>query len=123
MDLVCVDRDRLTLGILAARFAYKGWEARLAHSADEALALVHDQVPDVLTTSVQLEASNGYSLIRSIRRDRDPLINTIPILILTYMSQTEDILYGFSLQASGYLTKPFDLVRLEDDLWDLAGRP
>lgn len=121
MDVICADRENLTLGILAARFKYTGWQARLVRSAGEALEAVREQVPDVLVTEVQLEASNGYSLVRAIRRDPDPLINTLPILILSHMSQATDILYGFDLEATGYMTKPFDILRLEDDMRRLAG--
>lgn len=121
MDVICVDREELTLGILATRFEYTGWQARFARVAEEALVLVHERVPDVLVTEVRLEASNGYSLVRAIRRDPDPLINTLPILILSHMSQTEDILLGFDLEATGYMTKPFDIIRLEADLRMLAG--
>jgi two-component system phosphate regulon response regulator PhoB len=121
MDIICVDREELTLGILAARFKYIGWQARFARSADEAMAMVRDRIPDVLVTEVRLQASNGYRLVRSIRHDDDPLINTLPILILTHMGQTQDILYGLDLEVTGYMTKPFDIVRLEEDLRELAG--
>jgi DNA-binding response OmpR family regulator len=111
----------MTLGMLAARFKFTGWQARFARNAWEALAMVHERVPDVLVTEVQLEASNGYSLVREIRKDKDPLVNTLPILILSFMGQVEDIFHGLNLEADEYMTKPFDIVCLEEDVRRLAG--
>lgn len=121
IDIVCVDREVLTLGILGARFEHTGWQARLVKSAGEALETIHEQVPDILMTEVQLEASNGYQLIKTVRSDPDPLIRSLPILILSHIGQPEDILFGLGLEATGYMTKPFDIVKLEEDLISLAG--
>jgi DNA-binding response OmpR family regulator len=83
--------------------------------------MVHERVPDVVVTEVQLESSNGYSLVREIRRDKDPLISTLPILILSHMGQVEDIFHGLNLEANEYMTKPFDIICLEEDVRRLAG--
>lgn len=120
MNLVCVDREKLTLGILSARFNHLKWQTRFARSAIEALALVHAEKPDVLVTEIQLEASNGYSLIREVRRDEDWEVARLPILILSHMGQISDIMRGLGMGANGYVTKPFDLARLESDIEALA---
>jgi DNA-binding response OmpR family regulator len=121
ISLVCVDREKLTLGILTARFKYIGWTVRYARSAQEAFLLLRESIPDVLVTEIQLEASNGYSLIRDIRKDTNEAIAQLPIIILSHMAQSDDILRGIHMGANGYVSKPFDLIKLEEEIVLVSG--
>lgn len=122
INIICVDRDKLTLGILAARFKYIGWTVRYARSAEEAFVLLRKGIPDVLVTEIQLEASNGYSLIHDIRKNMTEAIALVPILILSRMAQSEDILRGIDIGANGYVSKPFDLIKLEEEIIFMSGK-
>lgn len=121
--LVCADREELARRILAARFHFLCWAAQFTSSAEGALDLIRAKIPEILVTEIQLEASNGYELIRAVRSDTCPDIARLPILVLSHMSQIDDREIAFRAGASEYLLKPFDLARLEDRIRALSGLP
>lgn len=76
--------------------------------------------PDLITTGIQLEASNGYNLIRELRLSPSEKVAKLPIIVVSYMSQNEYILRALRLGANDYITKPFDLLNLEDHIEQLV---
>ena len=74
---------------------------------------------DVLVFDVLLPGENGVALTRRIRRDG---LRT-PILLLTALDQSSDIVAGLDAGADDYLTKPFPVDVLLARLRALGRRP
>ena len=58
---------------------------------------------------------DGYAMCHAIKSD--PALQDIPIILLTALSDPEDIIRGLNAKADNYLTKPYDedtlLTRIE----------
>src|SRR5690606_40376210 len=64
---------------------------------------------DLIILDVMLPQMNGLDVCRQIRSfDKD-----VPILILTALDQTEDVVEAFNRNADDYMTKPFQLEELK----------
>nr|WP_216660635.1 response regulator transcription factor [Sphingobacterium prati] len=63
---------------------------------------------DLILLDVMLPGMNGLDVCKNIRMSN----NEIPIIILTALNQTEDIVAAFERDADDYLTKPFRLEEL-----------
>lgn len=59
---------------------------------------------DLIILDILLPDINGHEVIKRLRSDR----STIPILILSGLSNAEEKVHGLSEGADDYLTKPFD---------------
>ena len=69
--------------------------------------LQKQEIPDLIVSDVMMPVMNGYELTRRIRSMADA--QTIPIILLTALSNEDNKLKGTQAGADAYLTKPFDL--------------
>lgn len=67
--------------------------------------------PDFIVLDLNMPKMDGRELLAEIKQDAG--LRIIPTVILTTSGQEEDVLAGYSLQASGYLQKPVDFGALK----------
>ncbi|MHB8580257.1 MAG: response regulator [Ignavibacteriaceae bacterium] len=77
-----------------------------ANNGKEALKLIYDQKPSLVISDIVMPEMNGYELCKHIKSDNS--IRDIPVILLTSLSNTEDLLEGISCGADNFLTKPFN---------------
>lgn len=104
--ILVVDDEHDLCDILLFNLLAAGYQAAAAHSAEEALAVVH-QGYDLLLLDVMMPGMSGYDLARQLKTDE--LTQHIPIIFLTAKDTEDDTLLGFSLGADDYVTKPFSV--------------
>ena len=63
--------------------------------------------PDLVLLDLNLPRKNGRDVLKEMRSD--PHLRSIPVIILTTSSLTEDILKMYELGANCYITKPIGL--------------
>ena len=65
------------------------------------------QIPDCVVLDIQMVGSmNGLGLLKFIRSD--PMLASLPVVLLTAKGKVEDRIVGYELGADAYLPKPFD---------------
>jgi signal transduction histidine kinase/ActR/RegA family two-component response regulator len=85
-----------------------GAEARIAGSAEEALAVLSVWQPDVLVSDIAMPVEDGYSLIRKIRQRSPEQGGTVPAVALTAYAKIEDRVAILGSGFQMYLSKPAD---------------
>ncbi|WP_330114484.1 sigma-54 dependent transcriptional regulator [Pseudomonas sp. JS3066] len=108
-SVLIVEDDELLAGNIQTYLERKNFEALVCHSAEEALELLRDQVPDVLLTDNSLPGMSGHELIREVS-NRAPQIK--PIMMTGY-GNIEDAVQAMKAGAFHYLTKPVALAELK----------
>lgn len=91
--------------LIAATLQHAGHRALRADSAEEAVRLVNETLPDVVLLDWMLPGMNGVQYARRLRseeRTRD-----LPIIMLTARGEEHDKVAGLEAGADDYLTKPF----------------
>lgn len=83
------------------------YEVLTASSAEEGLALVRENCPDVVISDVMMPGMDGYALCSLLRRDE--LTSHIPVILLTARDTEEDQARGYESGADGFLSKPFSV--------------
>lgn len=74
------------------------------------LEMIHEKLPDIIISDIMMPEMNGYELCRAVKRDIE--ISHIPVVLLTAISDKENVELGYKLGADFYLSKPFDMVLL-----------
>ncbi len=69
------------------------------------LDLVRQTKPDLVLSDVQMPVLDGLGMLTQLRAD--PLIATMPVVLLTSLGERANIRMGMSSGADDYLTKPF----------------
>jgi CheY-like chemotaxis protein len=105
--ILVVDDSKLVTDIVKLRLEMCGYEVRLAHSGEEALDSVADQVPDLLVLDVQMPGIDGYEVCRRLRDN--PQLDDLRIIMLT---SSDDKHAAYEAGVDDYLNKDLDLLSL-----------
>lgn len=74
-------------------------------SADEALLYLEEKSPDLILLDVLMPGMNGFELCRRIRSVAK--FAQVPVIFLTAMTETDQIVQGFESGAVDFIHKPF----------------
>lgn len=85
----------------------KGYGLRVAQDGNEAIALAHEEHPDIILMDIQMPGCDGLETIRRIRADGD--LKSIPIIALTALTMEGDRDRCLEAGANEYLGKPLKL--------------
>lgn len=107
--ILIVDDEEDICQILSYSLQAAGYQPSVAHSAEDALALIEQSAPDLLLLDIMMEGLSGTDLAKRLQ-ERGLL--TFPIIFLTALTSESDVLKGFQLGADDYITKPFEVKEL-----------
>jgi DNA-binding response OmpR family regulator len=95
---------------LSARLAP---EYRVESVADgiRAIARARELNPDIILSDVPMPGLRGAEMCRMLKSSIET--SHIPVILLTALSEKEDIILGLEAGADDYITKPFDLTVLK----------
>lgn len=82
---------------------YKVYEAE---NGEEGLKLCRQIKPILCVADVMMPVKDGLQFCKELKNDE--FISHIPVILLTALSENEDMVKGFDVGADGYLVKPFD---------------
>lgn len=86
------------------------YAVREAFNAEEALALMDQQTPDLIITDIMMPSMDGFALISRIKSDK--FTRHIPLIVVSAKVSENEQAEGLDLGADVYLTKPFSSVVL-----------
>ena len=89
----------------------QGLHVITAEDGHEALEMLACTPVDLVITDLNMPKLDGFGLVQAIREDGD--YSSMPVIILSSLSDDEDVNRGLSLGATAYLTKPFDETRIQ----------
>jgi DNA-binding response OmpR family regulator len=100
--ILIVDDEEIFAELLQSSLESVGYTVTVAHSGKAALDSFTAAPVDLALIDVVLPEMDGFRLCRELRAR-----STVPIVLLTALDNADDIMYGFSLGADDYITKPF----------------
>jgi len=106
-DLVlAVDDNEQNLQLLEEYLSSWGYDAVLAHDGQEAIDLYPKHDPSIIVLDVMMPNVDGYEACSRIKSS--PGGRTIPILMLTALTGTEDKIRALECGADDFLNKPIN---------------
>jgi diguanylate cyclase (GGDEF)-like protein len=84
----------------------EGHELIIASDGEEALEKAIKENPDLILLDIMLPRMSGYEICEKLKNN--PTTASIPIIILTSLTQTKDRITGIKLGADEYVCKPFE---------------
>ncbi|MCE9658871.1 MAG: response regulator [Burkholderiales bacterium] len=112
LRVLVVDDEADGREMLASLLETRGAEVAAAGSAEEALGLLAEELPDVLVSDIGMPRVDGYELIRRIRRVERPGLRDLPAIAVTAFARLGD---GDKARDAGYgahLAKPVEPAEL-----------
>jgi DNA-binding response OmpR family regulator len=98
-----------------------GYRVELARDGAEALELFESCPPDLVVLDVMMPRLTGFEVLSRLR-ELEAEGRSVPVLILSARTSQEDIVKGFDLGVSDYVTKPFMIGELRARVRSLLAR-
>jgi DNA-binding response OmpR family regulator len=93
-----------------------GHQVITASSGAEALASLKGHTPDVVVLDVMMPGMDGWEVLATIKADASPALASVPVLMLTARTDDLDRIRGGIEGAIRYITKPFSLTDLRQEV-------
>ena len=108
--IVVIEDEAAIAELICINLRHAGHDVTVAGSAEQAMASIDAELPDLVVLDWMLPGQSGLSLARQWRaaqRTRD-----LPIIMLTARGAEADTLAGLDAGADDYLSKPFSTKEL-----------
>src|SRR6266851_6314191 len=104
--ILVVDDNELNVKLLEAKLTYEYYVVSTAADGFEALAKIETDKPDIVLLDVMMPGLDGFETCRRIKAD--PATADIPVIMVTALSDVDDLVRGFEAGADDFVTKPFN---------------
>ncbi|MGA2027938.1 MAG: response regulator [Syntrophobacteraceae bacterium] len=83
-----------------------GYRTSVAENGREAMAWLGRKTPAMVISDIVMPELDGYELCRAIRENEK--LRGIPVILLSFLSDSSDILNGLESGASNFIVKPYN---------------
>ena len=104
--ILIVDDNPTNVKVLATRLAAEGYEIVTAADGEAGLAVARAETPDLILLDVMMPKLDGFEVCRRLRADA--AFPFTPIIMVTAMADSRDVVAGLEAGGDEYLTKPVD---------------
>ena len=115
-----IEDEKGLAGMVKEFLSGESFEVELAYDGEEGFNKAKAFLPDVIIMDVNLPKINGFELCEDLRDL--PEIKKIPIIMLTARISHAEEQVGFASGADLYMTKPYDLQELLQNIKNLIGQ-
>ncbi len=115
--ILIVDDEPNIVMALEYTFKKNNFEVFIARDGYEALDILKKQLPDVIILDVMMPMVDGYATLEQIKKDES--LQHCKVIFLSAKNKEKDIETGLSLGANLYVTKPFSIKKLVDQVHEL----
>ncbi|TCW34282.1 DNA-binding response OmpR family regulator [Thermohydrogenium kirishiense] len=102
MKILAIDDEEKILDVIKAYLEREGYSVFTETNGANAINAFKRLTPDLVILDLMLPGLSGEEICSKIRA-----VSKVPILMLTAKVGEDDKVYGFSIGADDYLTKPF----------------
>lgn len=115
--ILIVDDEPNIVMALEYTFKKNNFEVFIARDGQEALDILKTNFPDVIILDIMMPMVDGFATLEQIRKD-DNLKHT-KVLFLSAKNKESDIEKGLALGADAYMTKPFTIKKVVEQINEL----
>lgn len=108
--ILIVDDIPKNIQVLGTNLRKKNYEIAIAQDGKHALHIASNILPDLILLDIMMPEMDGFDVCKELKSDS--LTKDIPVILLTGKTATEDLLKGFEVGASDYITKPYNSAEL-----------
>jgi DNA-binding response OmpR family regulator len=115
--ILIVDDEPNIVMSLEYTFKKNNFEVFIARDGQEALDILKKQLPDVIILDVMMPMVDGFATLEQIKKEER--LQNCKVIFLSAKNKEKDIEKGLSLGANLYVTKPFSIKKLVEQVQEL----
>jgi two-component system sensor histidine kinase/response regulator len=104
-NILIVDDIPANLIILSNTLNNAGYRVFTASRGKEALLLAEKEKPDLILLDIMMPDMDGFEVCRKLKQNEK--LKDIPVIFISALNDTNDIVKGLSVGGADYITKPF----------------
>ena len=117
-NILAVDDTPANLHLLSDMLSKQGYKVRITPNGKLAIQSILANPPDLILLDIMMPDMNGYEVCKMLKSDERT--RNIPVIFISALSETFDIVKGFKVGGLDYISKPFHLeevlARVENQL-------
>ncbi len=110
MKILIVDDDQNIRRLVSFNLSLENHEIFVASNGKEGIQVALENNPDLILLDIMMPVMDGYKTCKWLKKD--PRTKDIPIFMLSVKGQMTDLDDAFNAGADDYITKPFDVEKL-----------
>ncbi|MBF0473808.1 MAG: response regulator [Nitrospirae bacterium] len=103
--ILIVEDSPIQRELLKRTLVRNGFEVILAEDGNQGLLSVRNNSPSLVISDITMPHKNGYEMCTEIKQSED--FFHIPVILLSQLSDTREIIHGLIAGADNYITKPY----------------
>jgi DNA-binding response OmpR family regulator len=116
--ILIVDDEPNIVMSLEYTFKKNSFEVFIARDGQEALDILKNALPDIIILDVMMPNVDGYNTLEQIKNDAR--LKHTKVIFLSAKNKEKDIEKGLLLGADLYMTKPFSVKKLVEQVNELT---
>lgn len=113
-NVLVVDDSRVTADTMVRLLKALGYQARAAYGSSAGLAILREEVPDMVFLDINMPGVSGFEVLKFI--SREPRLAKVPVIVATSDDQKETREQALRQGARGFLVKPVGVEALAEIL-------
>lgn len=101
--VLLAEDDIFVSDVYSMRLQREGYEVILARDGREALNQISEKIPDILLLDIMMPYMDGVEVLQEVKKKDD--LKNIPVIMLTNLSEKENIEKTIEMGANDYLIK------------------
>lgn len=102
-SILLVEDDEFLAELYATKLNLENFTVTLAVDGEKGLKMIKETVPDLILLDIILPKMDGFEILKKIKTDK--VLKKIPVILLTNLSQKDEVKKGLALGADDYLIK------------------
>ena len=115
--ILIVDDEPNIVMSLEYTFKKNNFEVFIARDGQEAIDFLKSIYPDIIILDVMMPMVDGYATLEHIKKDKN--LTHTKVIFLSAKNKESDIQKGLDLGADAYLTKPFSVKKIVEQVMEL----
>jgi len=104
--ILVVDDERDLVELIKIRLKIKGYDVEGAYDGDEGLDKAASYKPNLIFLDIMMPHKSGLEVLKDLKRS-DSSLRNIPVIMLSALKDTTNIIKAQKLGATDYLMKPY----------------
>lgn len=108
--VLVVDDQKDNVFVLKDRLQREGYKILVAYDGETCIKIAESENPDIILLDVMMPGMSGFEVCKTLSTSKRTEL--IPVLLVTALTEAEDLKEGFQVGAFDYIKKPFNRIEL-----------
>ncbi len=110
-NILVVDDNLMNADILKETLEQLGQDVKLAHNGKKVFEIIEKEKIDLVLLDIMMPDISGFDIIKQFKAN--PKTADLPVIFVSALDKTSDIVKGFNLGSYEYIIKPYKIEELK----------